>query len=58
MRNVSDERCSENQNTYFMVSNFFFLEKRVVYGYNVEMFYRAGWASADTMTYEQMTLGT
>jgi len=26
MRNVSDKTCIENQNTYFVFSNFFFLE--------------------------------
>ena len=29
MRNVSDEGCRENQNTHFMVSNFFFFNRAV-----------------------------
>ena len=31
MRNVLDEGCRENQNTYFMFSAFFFFENRAVY---------------------------
>jgi len=31
MRNVSDKSCRENQNTYFMFSNFFF-ENCAIYG--------------------------
>ena len=31
MRNVSDKICRENQNTYFVISNFFFFENRAVY---------------------------
>jgi len=27
MRNVSDKRCRENQNTHFVFSNFFFFPK-------------------------------
>ena len=30
MRNISDERCRENQNTHF-IFKFFFLENRAVY---------------------------
>ena len=30
MKNVSDKRCRENQNTHFMFNNFFF-ENRAVY---------------------------
>jgi hypothetical protein len=31
MINVSDKNCRGNPNTYFMSSNFFFLENLVVY---------------------------
>jgi len=31
MRNVSDKSCRENQNIYFVCSNFFSPENRVVY---------------------------
>jgi hypothetical protein len=30
VRNVSDKRCRENQNTFFMFSNYFFFENCVV----------------------------
>jgi len=32
MRNVSDKSSRENQNTYFMFSNFFFFENCAIYG--------------------------
>ena len=32
MRNVSDKTCTENGNTHFMISDFFFSENRDVYG--------------------------
>ena len=31
MRNVSDKICTENQNTHFVFSKFFFLESRAFY---------------------------
>jgi len=31
MKNVSDEGCRENQNTYFIFNNFFFSGNRAVY---------------------------
>jgi hypothetical protein len=31
MRNVSNKSCRENQNTHFMLSNFFFKENRPIY---------------------------
>jgi len=31
IRNVSDRNCTENQNTHFVFSNFFFFENRAVY---------------------------
>jgi hypothetical protein len=30
MRNVSDERCRENQNTHFVFNNIFFFENRAI----------------------------
>jgi len=36
MRNISDKKCRENQNTHFMSSDFFSPEERAVYGDNVE----------------------
>jgi len=30
MRNVSNKSCTENQNTHFMLNNFFFFENRAV----------------------------
>jgi hypothetical protein len=31
IRNLSDKSCTENRNTHFMFSNFFFSENRAVY---------------------------
>ena len=42
MRNVSDKSCRENQNTYFMDSNFFFFfQKSCLLWNNVEKYCRA-----------------
>jgi len=49
MRNVSDERCRENQNTHFVLNNFF--SKNVPFMRYVEKYFRAGQATDDNMAY-------
>jgi hypothetical protein len=48
MKNVSDENCRENQNTHFMLYNFFFLTIVSLWG-NVENYCRARQATGDNI---------
>ena len=48
MRNVSDKSCRENQNTQFMLNNFFFLENRA--------FYETMWENITVPDRPQMTV--
>ena len=43
MRNVSDKSCTENRNTHFVLSNFFF-ENRAVYEIMWKYFAEWGWS--------------
>jgi len=47
MRNVSDKRCRENQNTHSMFNNVY--RKSCRLSDNVEKYYRAGQATDDNM---------
>jgi len=55
MRNVSDKSCTENQNTHFLFSNFFFFENRAFYG-NVEKHSTAGSVTDDNMAHANCIL--
>jgi hypothetical protein len=57
-RNVSDKRCTENQNTHFVISNFFFFQKTCCLLDNVEKYCRAGQATDDNMVHEHCMLDT
>jgi hypothetical protein len=48
MRNVSDKRCRENQNTHFMFNNFFFRKSCRLWD-NVEKYGRVGQATGDNI---------
>jgi hypothetical protein len=54
IKNVSDKRCSENQNTHFVLSIFF---NRAIYE-NVEKYCRAGQAIDDNMAHAHCMLDT
>ena len=49
MRNVSDKSSTENQNTHFVLDNFFFYRKSCRLWDNVEKYCRAGQATDDNM---------
>jgi hypothetical protein len=49
MRNVSDKRCRENQNTHFVFNNFF--SKNVPFMRYVEKYFRAGQVTDDNMVH-------
>ena len=57
MRNVSDERCRENQNTYFVISNFFLRNSCSVRD-NVEKYCRSGHATDNNMAHAHCMLNT
>jgi len=57
MRNVSDKSCRENQNTYFVFSNFF-SEYRAVYEIMWEKYCRAGQGTGDNMAHAYCMLDT
>jgi hypothetical protein len=58
MRNVSDIRCRENQNTHFVVSNHPPPPKLVLLWDNVEKYCGAGQASDDNMAHAHCMLDT
>jgi hypothetical protein len=58
MRNVSDRSCTENQNTYFVFRNFFFLLKSYLLWDNVEKCCRAGQTTDDNMAHAHGMLDT
>jgi len=55
MINISEKICKENQNTYFMLSNFFF-EKRVFYETTLKKYRRAIQATGDNLAHEHWLL--
>ena len=58
MRNVSDKICTENQNTHFVFSNFFFFRKSCCLWDNVEKCCRAGQATDGNMVHVHCMLDT
>ena len=56
MRNVSDKRCRENQNTNFLLSNFF--ENRAAFEIMWEKYCTAGQATDDNMAQAHYILDT
>ena len=56
MRNVSDKSCTENRNTHFVFSSFFF-ENRAVYEIMWEKYCRAGQATDDSMAHADCMMG-
>ena len=56
VKNVSDSRCREHQNTHFMFNNFFLKPCRL--WDNVEKYCRAGLATDDNMAHANCLLGT
>jgi hypothetical protein len=57
VRNVSYKSCRENQNTHFVLGNFFF-ENRAVYEKMWQKYRRAGQATDDNMALARYMLGT
>jgi hypothetical protein len=55
MGNVSDKSCRGNQNTHFVISNFFFRKSCRLLD-NAETFYRAGQATDENMAHVQCML--
>ena len=59
MKNVSGKICGENQNTHFMVNNFFFyFRKSCRLWDNVERYSKTGQATDDNMAHEHCMLDT
>ena len=57
MRNVSDKRCSENQNTHFVLSDLFFLN-RAIFLENVEKYCGVGQVTDGNMAHAHCMLHT
>ena len=57
MRNVSDKRCRENQNTFCMINSIFF-ENRAILLDSMEKYCRSGQATDDNMTHAHCMLDT
>jgi hypothetical protein len=57
MRNISDKSCIENQNTHFILKNFF-PENHAFYEIMWKKYYRAGKAIADNMAQAHCMLDT
>jgi hypothetical protein len=55
MRSVSDKSCRENENTHFVINNFF---KSWLLWNNVEKYCRAGQATDDNMAHSNCMLDT
>ena len=58
MRNVSDKRCRENENTHFVFSKFFFFENRAVYEVMSGKYCRAGQTPDENMAHAHCVLDT
>ena len=54
MKNISDESCRENQNTYFMFVQKLFFTNRAVY--NMEKYCTAGQATDDNVAHAHCML--
>jgi hypothetical protein len=54
MRNISNKRCRENQNTYFVIGNFY--SKIVPFINNVGKYIRSGQATGDNTKHTHFTL--
>jgi len=58
IRNVSDTRCRENQNTHVMFNNFLVFRKSSRIWDNVEKYFTAGQTTDDNMALAHCMLGT
>jgi len=56
MRNVSDRSCRENQNTHFMLNDFFFSRKSCLLLNNLEKYCTARQDTDDNMGHEHCML--
>ena len=56
MRNVSDKSCTENQNTHFVLSNFFPPVNRTVYEIMWKKYCTAGQATDGNMAHAHCVL--
>jgi hypothetical protein len=57
MRNIWNKSCTENQNTHFVLSNFF-LKNRVVYEIILKKYCTAGQATDESTAHAHCMLGT
>jgi hypothetical protein len=58
MINVSNKICRENQNTLFVLRNFFFFENPAVYEKMWKKYFRAGQATDDNMAHAHCVMDT
>ena len=57
-KNFSDKKITENGNTHFISSNFFFSRKLFLLRYNVEKYCTAGQTTDDNMAHAHCMLDT
>ena len=58
IKNISDKRCSDTQNTHVAFSTLFFFSKIVPFMRYVEKYCRAGQATDDSMAHAHSLLNT